>query len=128
MIKLDHITTRAQLKRYYASLLPIIRELAREHGYAIGVHGSMSRDLDVIAVPWVEKPKKPESLIIAIEKAIIGASHMRKYWKETVSNKPLGRKAYSIHIGWTGRNFTKTGTKRYKGMAYIDISFTPAYE
>lgn len=37
--------------------------VARRHGYAIGVHGSMSRDLDLIAVPWVESASSPDELL-----------------------------------------------------------------
>lgn len=49
----------------YAEMVP----LAREHGYALAVHGSMRRDFDVVAVPWVEKPSTPEVLVKAITDA-----------------------------------------------------------
>ena len=28
-------------------------DVAREMGYALALHGSMNRDMDLIAVPWV---------------------------------------------------------------------------
>lgn len=43
----------------YAALIPLAQERARKLGYAIAVHGSMNRDLDLIAVPWTEDAKDP---------------------------------------------------------------------
>ena len=40
---------------YAAALYPDLAEIAREHGYALAVHGSLARDFDLIAVPWREK-------------------------------------------------------------------------
>lgn len=34
------------------SVIDRIRAVAREHGWAIGAHGSLVRDIDLIAVPW----------------------------------------------------------------------------
>lgn len=33
----------------------LITKLAREVGYSIGIHGSLKRDVDLIAVPWTEE-------------------------------------------------------------------------
>lgn len=55
-------TTHAPL---YANVYQTLVPVAREHGYALAVHGSMARDLDLIAVPWVEKPSTPEELVKA---------------------------------------------------------------
>lgn len=35
-----------------AAIVDLIRTVARNYGWAIGVHGSMVRDIDLIAVPW----------------------------------------------------------------------------
>lgn len=32
-----------------------VRELAKQVGYAIGVHGTLERDIDLIAVPWTDE-------------------------------------------------------------------------
>lgn len=45
----------------YARFVSKARCIARSEGYAIAVHGSMTRDLDVIAIPWVEKPNSSPS-------------------------------------------------------------------
>lgn len=47
----------------YAWMVPRLTEVARDCGYALGVHGSMHRDLDLIAVPWVDEAKSADDLI-----------------------------------------------------------------
>lgn len=43
-----------------------IRSLARLHGWAIGAHGSMARDIDLIAVPWTDEASPMHVLLAAI--------------------------------------------------------------
>lgn len=50
----------------YLWLYPILAETANKHGYALAVHGSLTRDFDLIAVPWVKGADTPESLYAAI--------------------------------------------------------------
>lgn len=35
-----------------AELIDQLRAIAKGHGWALGVHGSLVRDIDLIAVPW----------------------------------------------------------------------------
>ena len=119
------VKIKEQLKKRYKSVVPTVRRIARLHGYGLGVHGSMKRDLDLIAVPWVKRPKSPETMVIAIEKALVKKPyrHTRKYWKEDglSANKPHGRLAYSIPIAFLSNDF-ENPTLRH---AYIDLSVIP---
>lgn len=47
-----------------------VRAIAREHGYAIAVHGSLRtvRDIDLIAAPWVKEAHAPRTLMRAINR------------------------------------------------------------
>lgn len=47
----------------YSHRLAEIQSIARGSGYAIAVHGSMQRDLDLIAVPWVDWAVSPKMLV-----------------------------------------------------------------
>ncbi len=47
-----------------------IRAIARGLGYAITVHGSFERDLDLVAIPWVENAVHADVLVAEICKAI----------------------------------------------------------
>jgi len=84
-----------ELKKEYERIIPIIRETARKYGYAVGVHGSLKRDLDLIVVPWVSKTKSVKKMIKAIQLSI---SSCYEGNPKTVK-RPHGRTAYVIHIG-----------------------------
>lgn len=62
--------TKRNKKKHYAEILPIIRSVSKRFGYAITVHGSMTRDFDLVAIPWVPHFLKPETLVMRIEAAI----------------------------------------------------------
>ncbi|SPU44280.1 hypothetical protein [Brevundimonas diminuta] len=73
-----------------------IRALAREVGYAIGVHGTMERDLDLIAAPWVAEAVTPLELAQHIASALGGNVLAYK-----VQDKPCGRWSCNINAnGW----------------------------
>lgn len=50
----------------YARAYTIIRNLAWQEGYAIGLHGSFTRDLDLIAVPWTATCCSAEHLVARV--------------------------------------------------------------
>jgi len=73
-----------------------IRALAKEIGYAIGVHGTLERDLDVIAAPWTEEALKYNwrEVMDYIAKGMNGRV-VETSWK------PFGRRACTILVdGW----------------------------
>lgn len=47
----------------YAAMYAELAEVCRSHGYALAIHGSLARDFDVIAIPWVENPETPQTVI-----------------------------------------------------------------
>lgn len=51
----------------YSRFIVIARLSAKEGGYALAIHGSLNRDLDLIAIPWVETCNTPEHLVQRIE-------------------------------------------------------------
>lgn len=92
-----HVPDRQTLTQFFHSRLPAIREAARALGYAIGVHGSMRRDLDLIATPWVDKYASHDELAHAIANASCGITRQGNYdW----TLKPHTRIATSIPICW----------------------------
>lgn len=86
---------------YYLSLLDDIRAAARSCGYAVGLHGTCSRDFDLIACPWRDDAKSAEELAEAIA-FVVGGAHR----KETVCEKPHGRKAWLIYLPPGGGTLT----------------------
>ncbi|MEO8298772.1 MAG: hypothetical protein ABI574_13295 [Burkholderiales bacterium] len=103
------------MQAFFRSRLPFIREAAREHGYAIGLHGSERRDLDLIAAPWRDGAADAETLAHAVAIAACGIDRAGRYeW----NNKPLGRIATSIPICWTEMHGVR-------GAGHMDLSVMP---
>ena len=95
------------------AILPAIREVARAEGYAIAVHGSLKRDIDLVAVPWTEvaAATKPDDLARAVCGAVAGVLG-RCLILGGPTQKPHGRVAFTlVHPGFAGE---------------IDLSIMPA--
>lgn len=53
----------------YGRIYTVARLIAWQEGYALTLHGSFTRDLDLVAVPWTDAASEPEHLIKRIEEA-----------------------------------------------------------
>ncbi len=96
---------------YYLKLLPAIREAAAKWNYAIGLHGSMTRDFDLIAVPWLTEAGSAAQVVEEIRAAVSGHIAERSDGEPWPRKKPHGRLAWSIQVGGGG--------------AYLDLSVMP---
>lgn len=83
---------------FWTFMLPAIRKVAYENGWAIGVHGSIIHDLDLMAMPWVEKHCSADALASAIAQVI--SSNNREPIKND-TEKPNNRIVYTIFAGNT---------------------------
>lgn len=101
----------------FAYLYDTLVVVARNLGYALALHGSMTRDLDLIACPWTADAVPAAVLIAAINESAGGF-----VYEESLGNpregrdpeqKPHGRLAWSLH---------------FNGQPYIDISVMPCLE
>lgn len=104
---------------YYLALLDDVRACARGLGYAIGLHGSLTNDFDLIAVPWVPEAKSAEELADAIATLVKGHREQRH------ADKPHGRKAWLIRLVDYD---TQTACGVPMGTARIDLSVMPLVE
>lgn len=93
---------------FYASCLGRVRAIAKEHGYAACLHGSMERDLDLVMVPWTEGATDAETLIDAMRKTFSIFEQQEERREPTL--KPHGRRGWVVMLG---------------GHAYMDISVMP---
>ena len=96
-------------------LIPALREVARRYGYALGVHGSLSYDIDLIACPWREGCTDQATLAAAIQEAVraIAGEAVSLKTDANPTHKPHGRLAWSFHMG---------------GGPYVDLSVMPTME
>jgi len=112
---MEPMTARAAA---YCAIYPMLLQIAKDHGYALCVHGSMHRDFDLVAIPWIEEASDPSDLIKAIKERIAGVfhhedfDHLQPDGKPT--SKPHGRVAYTLHL---------TNRGMYGG--FLDISVMP---
>jgi len=89
---------------FYLAVLPGLIQVARDHGYCLAVHGSLARDLDLVAVPWTETATGADELIRAI------CNHTGGYFRRNAEVRAHRRRCFSIYLG---------------GGPYLDISVTP---
>jgi hypothetical protein len=83
-------------------LLPVFREVARQRGYAIGVHGSLARDIDLIACPWAFNACDPKDLADALFKVadVVLYTHREEGKQDGKPGlKPFGRLCWVLHVG-----------------------------
>lgn len=112
----------------YATILPGLQEIARAHGYALAVHGSMATDLDLIACPWTDEATDAETMIEAIRERVVAFFPVGYQLSgEMVPNpqpKPHGRLSWAFHFDFTHPMHTSTGVY----APYLDISVMPRKE
>lgn len=95
---------------WYVMAYVKLERIAWRHGYALALHGSMSRDLDLIAIPWTDDADAPEQLLKSFRRFIVDKAKVHlKIMDPTL--QPHGRKAYAIPIGYDGH--------------YLDLSIMP---
>lgn len=83
-----------------------LAEIAREHGYAMAIHGSLARDMDLICVPWVDDAAEPQAVVDAIT-----SKFAFKEIDEPPNVREHGRLVYTLLVSF--------------GDCFIDLSFTP---
>lgn len=115
----------------YAFYFEYIKSIGLRYGYNILLHGSMNRDLDLVAVPWEEYIGDIDNMIDEICEAIGGVIEMCDRSAENIEGnkykeRHYGRKCYVININ---RDFElkyqgcKSVVKEYSNpQYYIDIS------
>lgn len=103
-------------------LIPAIRHRAKQLGYAVGVHGSLAYDIDLIACPWREGALPARDLADAVQAIALavcghafcpdrdGAANPEYFADGSPGAKPHGRLCWSFHLG---------------AGPYIDLSVMP---
>ena len=110
-----------KLKDYYTEILRPLRKQARSMGYALAVHGSMARDLDLVAVPWVESAADPIELVEAFVE-IIDSPKLIKADPRFIKVPALNRNLYHLMTP-----HYKNANKQIKGSkpsGYVELSIT----
>jgi hypothetical protein len=101
----------------YVAIYAQMAEAARSCGYALAVHGTLGRDLDVIAIPWTEEATSPEEVV-----RVMAETCARRAGPDLVVGKssrvgPHGRMGYAIPFRLGGDDPMDPG--------YVDVSVMP---
>lgn len=86
----------AEIGLFVEGCLPALRDTARTFGYALAVHGSERRDLDLVAIPWIEGARPPEDLVRALAARTKELTGWGMLAHEAWTEKPHGRVATTI--------------------------------
>lgn len=77
----------------FAGIIGPIRLVAHELGYAVAVHGSLVRDIDLVAIPWTKDAANRDDLVKAICERL-GGLRASDGWR----SRPHGRWVQIIRI------------------------------
>lgn len=108
----------------YVGLFNILSRRANEHGYALALHGSLKKDMDIMAMPWTPEAISPAELVYKLTDAITFLKlnvmmddqfhdNPPTFPRSRIDGpeaKPHGRLAWNIQLG---------------GGCFIDISVMP---
>ncbi len=99
-------------EEYAGKLIGKLTQTAVSHGYALAIHGSKRRDIDLLAVPWSEEAVAADKLAAAVYAMTAGGFDPHPIGPLTKfgGNKPHGRIGWFIHL---------------PGGPYIDLSVMP---
>ncbi len=116
----------------YAFYFEVIKEIGKVYGYNIVLHGSMNRDLDLIAIPWEEVVGDKMEMLNKIAEAVGGfVLSETEDQRRDFRIKYHGRECWIININrrivskFDGLSvlFEKANDPQY----YIDISIIPNF-
>jgi len=104
---------------FYSVCLSPMQKIAKQHGYNLIVHGSMNRDLDLVAIPWIDEPKSHLELLHSLCE-FLGVHKFDDVQHYMFTTLPGGRSSYVINLN-RGCNYSGYMDAQY----YLDISITP---
>jgi hypothetical protein len=99
----------------YARVFTVARCIAWSEGYALAMHGSFTRDLDLIAIPWTHRATDAEHLVRRIAGALDDLDILVKRPEEAsqATEKPQGRLAWTLTF------------KAFGDPRFVDLSVMP---
>ena len=104
----------------YAMFYAQLKDIAEHYGYNLLIHGSMNRDLDLVAVPWVDNPRPEVDMINDMFEYLTGMKSETPKDSFAFSVLPGGRHSYVINLNRGDRNgeWVRFMDEEY----YLDIS------
>ena len=92
----EHIVSNGKAA-FYASIYDDLRQAAMNCGWALGLHGSLSNDMDIMAMPWTEDAKPVEDMIQALSDCFTD-NPFKNVQTKPHYGKPNNRVVYTMPI------------------------------
>lgn len=97
----------------YVGYFAAMSRVAEACGYTLALHGSLARDLDLVAIAWRPLAVSPEALLAAFVQKVDGLLHFPETEGGAWTDMPHGRRAVTILLA---------------GGGWIDLSVIPPRE
>ena len=82
---------------FYACMYEDIRQCAMDCGWAVSLHGSLSSDMDIMAMPWVENSVSFKEMVDRVSK-LFKDNNISNQYVITYNEKPHNRVVATIPI------------------------------
>ena len=92
----ESITTNGRAA-FYACVWTDLMNAAMNCGWALGLHGSLSSDMDIMAMPWTEEATTVEDMIKALSNCFTDSPFSESHLIPSYG-KPNNRVVYTICI------------------------------
>ena len=104
----------------YAIFFMQMKAIAEDYGYNLLLSGSMDRDMDLVAVPWVDKPSDEQEMIKDFQRYLKGIVTLNPDKTVHFSVLPGNRHGYIIELNRGDRHgeWTRFEDEEF----YLDIS------
>ena len=79
---------------FYASMWNDFRQAAMDKGWALGLHGSLASDMDIMAMPWTKDAKPVWEMIMALRKCFGKPREINV----TETKMPNNRRVFTLSI------------------------------
>ncbi len=108
----------------YALIFHELKEMAKNYGYNLVLHGSLNRDMDLIAIPWTDEPKNEQEMIKDFQVYLTGKTMITADGNVHYTILPGNRHSYAIDLnrGSTKGEWTRYSEPEDDEQYYLDIS------
>lgn len=117
---------------FYALCFEPLKEIAKKYGYNLVLHGSLNRDMDLIAIPWAKEIGDHTEMIYEFKDFLDGSMLAGDRWEENgisyvlpYSRHQHGRMIYVINLNREGKMINEVWTDP---QYYLDISVIPTLD
>ncbi len=104
-----HRMARAAQDHWLRLQVPI-RQACYALGWAVAVHGSLIRDIDIVLVPWTDDAADPTEVLAGIAAVCVATVGVGRWCRDVPTAKPHGRIAWAITL---------------PGGTWLDVSVMP---